>query len=129
MRKSMLFLAGLLSAVALPAHADDEYKACIDKTVTNTEWAECGGDYIKREEKKMNEVWGKLMEIVEDETKTSLQAEQEAWEAFRETACQFYADPVAFGREGQVLSFPSCVAETVAARTLQLRDYLREIDP
>lgn len=114
---------------AAPSWADDEYTACIDKTVTNTEWAQCGGELIDREDKKMAEIWAKLMEVTDGNTKTALETEQSAWTEFRETACQIYADQYAFGREGQVLSFPYCKAEAVKSRTLQLRDYLRQIDP
>jgi uncharacterized protein YecT (DUF1311 family) len=66
------------------------------------------------------------MDLTEGDTTNALKAEQDAWTQFRDKACQFYSDPVAFGREGQVLSFPNCVAETVAGRTEQLRAYLRK---
>ena len=58
-----------------------------------------------------------------------LQVEQDAWANFYAAACQLYNDQEAFGREGAVLSFPICQAEAVAARTEQLKAYLREIDP
>ncbi len=77
----------------------------------------------------MDEAWLRLMELTEGDTTVALKAEQDAWMQFREKACQFYSDPVAFGREGQVLSFPNCVADVVAGRTEQLRGYLRQIDP
>lgn len=114
---------------ATPTLADDEYKACLDKTGKNDEWARCGGELIGREEKKMTEVWDKLMAVTDGDTKTALETEQKAWNEFRRTVCQIYADQYAFGREGQVLSFPYCVAEAVKSRTVQLRDYLRQIDP
>lgn len=123
---TILFGAVLWAGSAV---ADQQYSACIDATTTNNEWASCGGAYIEREEAKMNEAWQRLMEQTEGDTTAALKAEQEAWTEFRKEACAFYSDPVAFGREGQVLSYPSCVAETVASRTAQLKAYLGEIDP
>ncbi|MGE0280693.1 MAG: lysozyme inhibitor LprI family protein [Rhizobiaceae bacterium] len=129
MRPSWMAFAGLMLWLLGPAAADEQYSACIDATVKNDEWAGCGGAFIEREEAKMDEAWQRLMELTEGDTTAALKAEQEAWAEFRESACQFYADPGAFGREGQVLSYPNCVAETVASRTAQLKAYLREIDP
>ena len=129
MRKSRSILLGALLALTGTASADEQYQACIDATVKNDEWAQCGGDLIKREEAKLDDAWRRLMDLTEGDTTNALKAEQDAWTQFRDKACQFYSDPVAFGREGQVLSFPNCVAETVASRTEQLRAYLREIDP
>lgn len=111
------------------AAADDKYSACVDTTSSNDEWAKCGGEFIEREEAKMDEAWQRLMEQTEGDTTAALKAEQQAWTEFRKEACEFYSDPVAFGREGQVLSYPNCVAETIAGRTAQLKAYLGEIDP
>lgn len=129
MRRNRALLLGILLGVAGPAAADDAYTACVDATASNQAWAQCGGAYIAREEARMDEAWQRLMELTEGDTTAALKAEQDAWTQFREKACQFYADAASFGREGQVLSFPSCVAEAIAGRTEQLKGYLREIDP
>jgi len=129
MRPSWMVFCALMLWLAAPAAADEQYSACIDAHVKNDEWAGCGGEFIKREEAKMDEAWRRLMETTEGDTTAALKAEQEAWTEFRNKACEFYSDPYAFGREGQVLSYPSCIAETVASRTAQLKAYLGEIDP
>jgi uncharacterized protein YecT (DUF1311 family) len=129
MRPSWIVLPCLLLWLAAPAAADEQYTACIDATVNNDEWARCGGGFIEREEAAMDKAWLRLMETTDGDTTEALKQEQDAWERFREKACQLYSDPNAFGREGQVLSYPSCVAEVVASRTKQLKAYLGEIDP
>jgi hypothetical protein len=50
MRKSRSILLGALLALTGTASADEQYQACVDATVKNDEWAQCGGDLIKREE-------------------------------------------------------------------------------
>lgn len=131
----MKFCTGLTAAVVLalsygPAVASDaQYTACIDATVKNDEWAACGGALIERNEAKMDEQLQRLREVSDPETMATIDGEQEAWTAFREAACQIYANASNFGREGQVLSYPLCKAKLVEERAEQLRDYVRQIDP
>lgn len=125
----LLGAVAIVAAIAAPVRADDQYRACIDATGKNDEWAKCGGELIGREEARMDGFWKRLMEVTEGATTEQLKAEQDAWAQYRKAACAFYTDQAAFGREGQVLSYPSCVADTVRARAEQLRAYLREIDP
>lgn len=122
-------LLGLVVATVSSARADDQYKTCIDATGKNDEWARCGGELIKRNEAKMAEQLARLREVAEPETFQQIDAEQRAWSAFRDAACEIYADQTAFGREGQVLSYPVCKAKLVEERAGQLRDYVRQIDP
>mgnify|MGYP001598636894 CR=1 FL=1 len=118
-----LLAVGVFGALVVPAAADDAYKRCIDSSDgTNSAWADCGGAWIAREDAKLNAAWKRLYAASEPETKKNLLDEQRAWNAFKEKACQFYANGD-FGREGQVLSFPSCRATIIAERTATLDGY------
>ena len=127
--KSHLLALGLLLFCCATASADDQYKTCIDATGKNDEWAKCGSELIARNEAKMDLYLQRLRGIAEGDTLQLIDTEQEAWVAFRDVACEFYADQAAFGREGQVLSYPLCRADLIDQRAEQLRDYLRQIDP
>lgn len=121
MKRLVLALAFLLPAFC--ANADPIYDKCIDKSDgTNGAWAECGGEWMKRADEAMNAAWKKIYGKAEGQTKTDLLAEQRLWNAYKESSCNFYANGD-WGREGQVLSYPSCRAEVIEARTKQLLGY------
>lgn len=106
-----------------PVRADDAYNRCIDESDgTNTAWAACGSDYVARADKALNTTWKRVYGATEGQTKTDLLAAQRAWIAFKETACAFYANGD-WGREGEVLSYPACIARIVEARTTDLELY------
>ncbi len=121
MKRLLLACAFLLPASL--ARADKLYDACIDTSNgSNAAWAQCGGDWIKRADAAMNAAWKKLYGGAEEKTKADLLAEQRLWNAYKEKACDFYANGD-WGREGQVLSYPACRASVIEARTKQLQDY------
>lgn len=112
-----------LAAGSVPARADDAYNRCIDDSDgTNTAWAACGSDYVARADKALNTTWKRVYGLTEGQTKADLLAAQRAWIAFKETACAFYANGD-WGREGEVLGYPACVARIIEARTADLEAY------
>lgn len=98
-----MILAGMMVFAAAAAQADDKAE--------------------------MDAAWTKLMGFAEGETARLLQAEQDAWLKFQAAACGFYADKAAFGDEVQAEEQPKCQARTIAARTKELKAYLRVMDP
>ncbi len=115
------FAAGVILLQAGEARADDIYDKCINASSDNASWGRCGGALIDREDAKLNATWKQLYGQTSGQTKTDLLAEQRAWIAFREASCKFYANGD-FGREGQVLSYPVCVAGVISDRTKALEE-------
>lgn len=106
-RVRIIFLSMSALFLAAPALADDEYDACVEQSDgSNHAWAEYGGAWIEREDKKLNQAWKQLLDGASDQMKADLRTEQRAWIAYKDASCMFYASGE-FGREGQVLSFPS----------------------
>jgi uncharacterized protein YecT (DUF1311 family) len=124
----MLIAGFLLLGASGAAFADDAYDKCVDAGSTNTAWGECGGAFMKREDDKLNATWKRVYALTSDQTKTDLLDEQRAWVKFRESACKFYANGER-GREGQVLSYPACVAGVISDRTKALEAYEEEFKP
>lgn len=108
--------AGIFLLQTGEAHADAIYDKCINAASDNASWGQCGGALIEREDAKLNAAWKQVYAQTNGQTKVDLLAEQRAWIAFREASCKFYANGD-FGREGQVLSYPTCVAQIIADRT------------
>jgi uncharacterized protein YecT (DUF1311 family) len=124
----VLLLAGAFALFASCAMADEAYDTCVDANTTNTAWAQCGADSIKREDDRLNAAWKKLSDLVSGQSKTDLLAEQRLWNTFKEASCKVYANGD-WGREGEVLSFPACRAGVIAERTKALNSYIEQMSP
>ena len=69
MRRWWHFLP-VLVALASPAAADEVYKRCIDDSDgTNPAWGACGGEWVAREDAKLNATWKRLYGASEPNTK------------------------------------------------------------
>ncbi len=120
-------LAAIIFVSAGPALADKIYEKCINQSDgSNSAWSQCGGDWLKRADGKLNTAWKKVYGQADGQTKTDLLAEQRLWNSYKESSCNFYANGD-WGREGQVLSYPSCRASVIEARTKQLQEYSSSI--
>jgi uncharacterized protein YecT (DUF1311 family) len=86
---------------------------------TNPAWAKCGQDWVDREEAKLNATWKKLYAGLSGKTKADLLTEQRLWNAYKEASCMYHANGE-YGREGEVVDFPTCRAGVIAARTKEL---------
>ena len=113
-----ILLAFATSALAV----DAEYKKCVDKSDgTNVAYSDCGYAMLKRDDDRLNAAWkDALAAMPSDESKKSLLEEQRAWNAYKEKSCLIYTGDD-FGREGQVLNYPTCRAEVIESRTRYLR--------
>ena len=122
MMTPMILTAILLSATPVSS-AETAWRACIDRTGTNLEWSRCSGVFVQEADAALNAKWAQLMAVAEGKTKADLVAEERAWVAYRETACRFYRNGD-WGREGEVLHGPGCVAAAIEQRTQVLSGYL-----
>ncbi|MCL2310265.1 MAG: DUF1311 domain-containing protein [Proteobacteria bacterium] len=118
---SLLVLSILF--VVHPAWADVTYDKCIESSDgTNSSWSVCGGQWIERADRKLNEVWQTLYKNADGQTKSDLLAEQRAWNAYKEKSCNFLRNGE-WGREGQVLHHPICRAKVIEYRIKELQSY------
>jgi uncharacterized protein YecT (DUF1311 family) len=111
-----------------PAKADKLYDTCMKHSDgSNPSWSKCGQEWVDREEQKLNAAWKKLNAGLSGQTKTDLLAEQRLWNAYKESSCLYHANGD-YGREGQVIDFPTCRAAVIAARTKELEAIDKEIN-
>ena len=115
-------LLGLVTWASQAAAQSTEWQKCVNATTTNVEWAQCGQEEIDRQEARLNAAWKQAYACFDGakgmaKAKQEFLAEQRLWVKWKDVSCNFYAEGEAFGREGQVVGFPSCRAAIIAKRT------------
>ena len=58
--------------------------------------------------------------MASEDSRKALIEDQRAWNAWKEKSCMIYATSD-FGREGQVINYPTCRADVIEARTTYLK--------
>lgn len=118
--------------LGLPASAQDkgsdEYQRCLDKAVTNPEFAQCSGNEIKRQESLLNTAWAKASAAMKEwdaKAHADLLTEQRAWVVYKDASCTYFDNREAFGREGEVMHFGSCRVDVLKQRVKKLNDLMR----
>ena len=120
---ALAFLALPVTAAGADASSDSAYRACMDKSGgTNRDWDVCGSELIKCEDAALNAEWKRLYPSLPAASKTALLEEQRLWIAYRAKACGLYASGD-YGREGQVLTYPTCVAQVIRSRRAELQGF------
>jgi uncharacterized protein YecT (DUF1311 family) len=124
----LTFLAGIAAMVFCTSSSDagglsKAYEACLNRENTNPAWAACGADEINRQDARLNEVWAKKLGCFDRNAEPwrKLVEEQRLWLKWKDNACKFYSASdkdggAMYGREGQVLHGPACVAGIIADR-------------
>lgn len=118
MRKTLCAIALAVSAGS-PALADRAYDGCANKGSSNADFSACGSAWIAREEARLNRNWRSAYAGLPPASKRDLLAEQRAWIAYKDKSCRWRANGD-WGREGQVIAYPTCRAKVVGDRA----DYL-----
>jgi len=129
-RRGVWTLMTLLAWASGAQAQSPDWQKCVDSTKTNMEWADCGNAEIKRQEARLNSAWRKAFACFEGDTmaaaKQSFLEEQRLWVKWKDASCAFYSAGAAFGREGQVLSYPACRAAVIQQRTQFLEKFGKE---
>lgn len=86
-RQIFCLLIFMLLAITNPIQALD-----CDHADSTFEMSECGGIEFTKADKELNEVYGKLMKMLDTEGQRRLKAAQRAWLSFRDADADFRAD-------------------------------------
>jgi uncharacterized protein YecT (DUF1311 family) len=98
MVKLLAIFLGLLAMGAGAARADNVYDACMKTANSNVDFGECGKAYLKRADDALNAAWKETYPLASGQTAKDLLAEEQAWIAYKEKSCLFYANGKAAGR-------------------------------
>jgi len=122
----MVFVA-IGSAQAFGQEADllsAEYSKCIEQSGgTDPGMLDCIGAEGKRQDKRLNDAYKKLMNELKSERKKELQEAQRLWIKYTEANCNFYLDPD--GGTAARLAASECPVLAKAARAKELENFIR----
>lgn len=111
--------------VVAPALADQAFDACSKSAAP--EDVKCGEAWIAREQEGLDAALKQLKAVADGKVAEALDAEQRAWEAFRDVACTFKLDE-GFGGAGGPTGYHACRARLIAERRAAIEGYISYID-
>lgn len=101
-----------------------EYSKCMDRAAgADPAMLECIGAETARQDKKLNEVYKKLMNELTPERQKQLREAQRLWVKYTEANCDFYYDP--YGGTAARLSASECSMHARAYRAKELESLLQ----
>lgn len=111
--------------LVLPALADEAFDACAK--LASPEDTECSEAWIAREQSGLDDALQRLKSVADGKLADALDAEERAWEVFRDASCTFKLDE-GFGGAGGPTGFHACRAKIVAERREAIEGYISYID-
>ena len=111
-------LAALMTVFAVNAFAVD----CND-AISNYDMKICESQRLDAEDKRLNELYSKLVKKNDKQGQQKLKAAQRAWIAYRDAECDYAADSMR-GGTGEGLIAVGCLANETKRRADELQDYV-----
>src|SRR5215813_10598094 len=124
--KLAILLVALCLLASLQGYGQEGKKAdpCANAQ-SQAEMNECAGKEFKTADLALNQVYRKLVAMLEDEEKAQLKEAQTAWLKYRDTNCDFVADQYKGGSmRPMILGY--CLAQVTKNRTSELKDQIKE---
>ncbi|HEX5931004.1 MAG TPA: lysozyme inhibitor LprI family protein [Methyloceanibacter sp.] len=126
LKPPLLLLTACLAVASAPAFAQQqdlsaEYAKCIEQSGgTDPGMLDCMGAEEKRQDKRLNDAYKKLMGELNPERKKELQEAQRLWLKYVEANCNFDLDPD--GGTAARLAATECPVLAKAARAKELEN-------
>jgi uncharacterized protein YecT (DUF1311 family) len=126
LKPPLLLLTACLAVASAPAFAQQqdlsaEYAKCIEQSGgTDPGMLDCMGAEEKRQDKRLNDAYKKLMGELNPERKKELQEAQRLWLKYVEANCNLYLDPD--GGTAAKLAATECPVLAKAARAKELEN-------
>ena len=124
-RKAVTFL--LLFALAAGAAAGQRKTRsdpCADPG-TQFEMNQCAGKKYRAADANLNQVYRKLVAMLDEEERAQLKEAQTAWLKYRDTNCEFVADQYKGGSIRPLIQ-ATCLGDMTNRRTAELKTQIKE---
>jgi len=93
--------------------------------VTQFEMNQCAGKAYRAADETMNQVYRKLVAMLDEDEKAKLKEAQVAWLKYRDTNCEFVGDQYAGGSIRPLIE-ATCLADMTKGRTTELKSQIKE---
>jgi uncharacterized protein YecT (DUF1311 family) len=117
----VLFLAGAANASGQRKKKPDP---CANPQ-TQFEMNQCAGKAYQAADATLNQVYQKLMAMLDDEQKAQLKDAQNAWLKYRDAHCDFVGDQFKGGSMRPMIA-AMCLADVTKNRTTELRGQIKD---
>jgi uncharacterized protein YecT (DUF1311 family) len=95
------------------------------KPVTQYEMNQCAGKAYRAADETMNQVYRKLVAMLDEVEKAKLKEAQVAWLKYRDTNCEFVGDQYAGGSIRPLIQ-ATCLKDMTNHRTTELKTQIKE---
>jgi uncharacterized protein YecT (DUF1311 family) len=92
-----------------------------DDAISTVDMLNCNAENLASEDKRLNDVYKKLLAKEDKEGQKKLRAAQRAWITFRDAECEYDSDSMRGGSLQAVL-YSGCLAEATKSRADVLQD-------
>ena len=119
----MLILVLLLSGISIAGQKQKD-DPC-PNAQTQLEMNQCAGKAYKAADAELNQVYRKLVAMLDDEEKAQLKVAQTAWLKYRDANCEFVADQYKGGSIRPMIH-AFCLADVTTNRTTELKGQIKD---
>ena len=114
----------LLASTSISAQKPKKNDPCADAQ-TQAEMTQCAANAYKAADAVLNQVYPKLMALLDDGEKAQLKAAQTAWLKYRDANCDFVADQYKGGSMRPMI-YAGCLEDVTKKRTAELRTQIED---
>jgi uncharacterized protein YecT (DUF1311 family) len=119
-----LFSMLLLGGPSINAQKQKKNDPCADPQ-SQAEMTQCAANAYKAADAVLNQVYPKLMALLNDEEKAQLKTAQTAWLKYRDANCDFVADQYKGGSMRPMI-YAGCLEDVTKNRTTELKTQIED---
>ena len=114
----------LLSGIFITGQEKKKDDPC-PNAQSQAEMTQCAGKEYKAADAELNQVYQKLVAMLDDDEKAQLKTAQTAWLKYRDSNCEFVADQFKGGTMRPMV-YAFCLADVTKNRTTELRTQIKD---
>ncbi len=124
MKLATVLMLFLMVGVSIFGQGQKKPDPCA-KAQTQAEMNNCAGKEYQSADAELNQVYRKLVSMLDDEEKPGLKDAQNAWLKYRDANCDFVADQYKGGTIRPMIH-AYCLAEVTRNRTTELKNQIKD---
>ena len=114
----------LVTGATVTGQKQKKDEPCADAQ-TQAEMTQCAGKAYKAADAELNQVYQKLVALLDDNEKAQLKGVETAWIKYRDANCEFVADQFKGGTMRPMV-YAFCIADVTKNRTAELKTQIED---